>query len=81
MGIAGELTTNEAGGETDGIFTGLKSKLPPDSIKVVNTVGKSIKETPLSWKEYYEVGLRILNAVCGGIHPGNAIQAETLRPK
>ena len=80
MGVAGELTTNEADGETDGIFTGLKSRLPPDSIKVVNTVGKSIKETPLSWKEYYEVGLRILNAVCGGIHPGNAIQAERSDP-
>ena len=80
MGVAGELTTNEANSEADGIFLGLKSKLSPDSIKVLNTVGKSIKDTPLSWKEYYEVGLRILNGVCGGIHPGNAIQAERSDP-
>lgn len=80
MGGSSILTTTNGTGETDNVFLGLTTRMSANALAMCKRVGESIKETPSSWAEYYNVGLRILQNVCEQIHPGNSIQAERSDP-
>lgn len=80
LGGSGVLRTRDGSGETDNVFMGLTSKMSADAISMCQRVGESIKDTPESWTEYYNVGLRIMQNVCEQVHPGNSISAERSDP-
>jgi hypothetical protein len=76
-----EMREQNMGDRADSALLALLPRLTPDASSICSKIAESCKGSPESWKDYYEVGKRIIGDTCRALHPGNSPRLESSRPQ